>query len=381
MGELLHSMQQAASTMQRALDDLLNLNTVQTGRFECHNAPFSVRSLLRDIRHFAGVSFGGREFVCWIDADVPKRVVADRGRIRQLVSDTIRQAHVYSVNACMGVELVTLPHGEWVLAFTVWGLMLSDDFEERTLAKQEPVPLDETMRNMGWAPSRVHSPQNKASGGEPGVDAASIDAWNGGAAQNAFLSSTSASRSMSSAGEWSDGVSSGVGAISLVFCRALAEAMGGSMAVLDARHQIADQHDQTSADRGDGNDRALCVFVPVSKDDDLGTPRRTMSENYLTSPGLSVVVVAQSGAEKKPTPREESLQAPVSMDFGASGSTSTHMPGPVATTPSGVGPVLSYDAANQAEDEGANQGGAPSFGSQCGARASWRWCCPGESVS
>jgi len=277
--EQAHSMQLAATAMQRALDDMLNLATVQTGELQLHEAPFSVRSLVRDIRHYAGVSFGGARFQCWVAPNVPERACADRLRVRGLVADTVRQAQLYSQTARLGVECVTLDADRSLLVFAVWGLDLTDTFDERRLAKKACTSVDKMLHSMQWKPTRVAL-----------SSAATVPSTNG--------CSSYGGGSQSSGPEWADDPS-GTGAISLVLVRAMAEAMGGTMGTF---HVPVEEDPAPGANvaeaSGPKHETVLCVAVPVTIVLNAKTPPANAQRASQTT-GLDVVVVHQAASTRR----------------------------------------------------------------------------------
>ena len=294
--EQAHSMQLAATTMQRALDDMLNLSTVQTGELRLHKTPFSVRSLVRDIRHYAGVSFGGVPFQCWVAPNVPERACADRLRVRELVADTVRQAHLYSQSARLGVECITLDADHSLLVFAVWGLDLTDAFDERTLQKTATTPVDEMLRSKQWKPTRVPLPNSVV----PSDGVTAVNSCSGGSsAASAAVDSTDGSRwqhasslfSQSSGAEWAEHPG-GTGVISLVLVRAMAEAMGGTMGTF---HVPIEQDSASAAyvteSSGREYEAVLCVIIPVTIVLKATTPPAYTLRSALKTPSLDIVVV------------------------------------------------------------------------------------------
>jgi len=287
--EQAHSMQLAATTMQRALDDMLNLSTVQTGELRLHKTPFSVRSLVRDIRHYAGVSFGGVPFQCWVAPNVPERACADRLRVRELVADTVRQAHLYSQSARLGVECITLDADHSLLVFAVWGLDLTDAFDERTLQKTATTPVDEMLRSKQWKPTRVPLPNSV-------VPSDGVTAVNGGSsAASAVVDSTDGGRASGrSSGihtQWAQHPG-GTGVISLVLVRAVAEAMGGTMGTF---HVPIEQDSASAAcvteSSGRQDEAVLCVIIPVTIVLKATTPPASTPRSSPPAGSVDVVVV------------------------------------------------------------------------------------------
>jgi len=76
------------------LDDVLDYSKIETGKIELGRAPFPLRALLEEIVELLSVRAHdkGLEIASIIDARVPDRVLGDRGRLRQVITNLLGNA-------------------------------------------------------------------------------------------------------------------------------------------------------------------------------------------------------------------------------------------------------------------------------------------------
>ena len=93
------------------LDDVLDFSKIETGKMELGRAPFPLRTLLEEIVELLSVRAHDKslEIASLIDARVPDRVVGDRGRLRQVITNLLGNAVRFT------------QHGHVVLRVTVVG--------------------------------------------------------------------------------------------------------------------------------------------------------------------------------------------------------------------------------------------------------------------
>ncbi len=92
--EYLEIVVSGADTLLTLVNDLLDASKIESGRLELEELPFSLRDNLRDtiaaLTARAGVK--GLTLGLHVDADVPDRVVADPGRLRQVITNVVGNA-------------------------------------------------------------------------------------------------------------------------------------------------------------------------------------------------------------------------------------------------------------------------------------------------
>ncbi|MEY4513017.1 MAG: hypothetical protein RLZZ450_5139 [Pseudomonadota bacterium] len=93
------------------LDDVLDYTKIEAGKIELGRAPFPLRTLLEEIVELLSVRAHdkGLEIASLIDARVPDRVLGDRGRLRQVITNLLGNAVRFT------------PRGHVVLRVTVVG--------------------------------------------------------------------------------------------------------------------------------------------------------------------------------------------------------------------------------------------------------------------
>ncbi|HVZ33096.1 MAG TPA: histidine kinase dimerization/phospho-acceptor domain-containing protein, partial [Polyangiaceae bacterium] len=93
------------------LDDVLDYSKIEAGKIELGRAPFPLRTLLEEIVELLSVRAHDKslEIASMIDARVPDRVLGDRGRLRQVITNLLGNAVRFT------------HHGHVVLRVTVVG--------------------------------------------------------------------------------------------------------------------------------------------------------------------------------------------------------------------------------------------------------------------
>ncbi|MDQ8203108.1 ATP-binding protein [Pelagicoccus sp. SDUM812003] len=92
--ELLHAASDSAEALLLILNDILDFSRLEAGRIELDPRRFDVRALAESVLTLMAESAqeSGLEVVCEIGVDVPQTIVADSGRIRQILANLLGNA-------------------------------------------------------------------------------------------------------------------------------------------------------------------------------------------------------------------------------------------------------------------------------------------------
>lgn len=94
------------------INDVLELSRIEAGRLQINPAPFDLRQLLRDVGELFGLKAAARQLTIEIriDPNVPRYVVGDEGRLRQvllnLIGNAVKFTHTGGVVVRAGAEPV-----------------------------------------------------------------------------------------------------------------------------------------------------------------------------------------------------------------------------------------------------------------------------------
>ncbi|MET0340542.1 MAG: ATP-binding protein, partial [Polyangiales bacterium] len=94
------------------VDDVLDYTKIETGKMELGRAPFPLRTLLEEIVELLSVRAHdkGLEIASMIDARVPDRVVGDRGRLRQVITNLLGNAVRFTQRGHVVVRMTVVGH-------------------------------------------------------------------------------------------------------------------------------------------------------------------------------------------------------------------------------------------------------------------------------
>ena len=121
--EYLLKIKLSARSLLRIVDDILDFSKIEAGRLEIEDAPFSVRSLVNDIRNTAAflAEEKGIELIVEISEKLDFNVIGDSVRLQQVIlnitSNAIKFTHVGSV--AINVEVIERHASEAELLFVV----------------------------------------------------------------------------------------------------------------------------------------------------------------------------------------------------------------------------------------------------------------------
>jgi two-component system, sensor histidine kinase and response regulator len=92
--EYLRMMHSSAETLLRVINDILNFSKIEAGQLEIDPAPFQLRDVLSDLTKPLAVRAGekGLELVLQVVPEVPDALVADFGRLGQVLVNLIENA-------------------------------------------------------------------------------------------------------------------------------------------------------------------------------------------------------------------------------------------------------------------------------------------------
>jgi signal transduction histidine kinase/CheY-like chemotaxis protein len=94
------------------LDDVLDYSKIEAGKMELGRAPFPLRTLLEEIVELLSVRAHdkGLEIASLIDARVPDRVVGDRGRLRQVITNLLGNALRFTQRGHVVLRVTVVGH-------------------------------------------------------------------------------------------------------------------------------------------------------------------------------------------------------------------------------------------------------------------------------
>ncbi|MDB4972845.1 MAG: putative Histidine kinase [Myxococcaceae bacterium] len=94
------------------LDDVLDYSNIEGGKMELGRAPFPLRTLLEEIVELLSVRAHdkGLEIASLIDARVPDRVVGDRGRLRQVITNLLGNAVRFTPKGHVALRVTVVGH-------------------------------------------------------------------------------------------------------------------------------------------------------------------------------------------------------------------------------------------------------------------------------
>src|SRR5215208_1475174 len=84
----------SANALLTLLNDILDFSKIEAGRMELEAIPFSVRDVVGDAARLLAVTASrkGLELGCKVASDVPRAVVGDPGRLRQIIVNLVGNA-------------------------------------------------------------------------------------------------------------------------------------------------------------------------------------------------------------------------------------------------------------------------------------------------
>ncbi len=90
----LSTVNQSADALMRLLNDILDVSKIEAGKMELESAPFNLADTVFDAARVLSVTAAekGVDVVCRIAPDLPKRVIGDAGRVRQVVVNLVGNA-------------------------------------------------------------------------------------------------------------------------------------------------------------------------------------------------------------------------------------------------------------------------------------------------
>lgn len=120
--EYLNIVQSSAESLLQLLDEILDLSKVEAGRMEIRCVPFDLREALdqalRPLAHRA--ENRGLALSCEIDPGVPRLVMGDAGRVRQIMINLVGNAIKFTDRGAIHVSVTAKPSAQnWAVCFLV----------------------------------------------------------------------------------------------------------------------------------------------------------------------------------------------------------------------------------------------------------------------
>jgi two-component system sensor histidine kinase/response regulator len=135
-GRYIETLRSSALSLLSIINDILDLSKMEAGQLELRKSPFEVRELVEDVAA-ANASFAMRknvELVCDIPPGVPKRVIGDPDRIRQVLMNLVTNAIKFTDAGEVKARVVGgMEQGKAVLRFEVvdTGVGMTADEQQR----------------------------------------------------------------------------------------------------------------------------------------------------------------------------------------------------------------------------------------------------------
>jgi signal transduction histidine kinase/DNA-binding response OmpR family regulator len=92
--DYLHTLRHSSESLLRIINDILDFSKIEAGKFTIEQIPFDLRLTIEDTLDILAPTAQGRqlELVGLIDAQTPRTVVGDPGRIRQILTNLVGNA-------------------------------------------------------------------------------------------------------------------------------------------------------------------------------------------------------------------------------------------------------------------------------------------------
>jgi signal transduction histidine kinase/CheY-like chemotaxis protein len=109
--DCLGAVKMSADSLLSVIDDILDLSKMEAGRFDLDPAPFQPRELVEQTVKMLALRAHekGLELVCEVDAFLPESVVADAGRIRQILINLVGNAVKFTERGEILVTVTGVP--------------------------------------------------------------------------------------------------------------------------------------------------------------------------------------------------------------------------------------------------------------------------------
>jgi CheY-like chemotaxis protein len=111
--EALELVRHSGLALLSMVNDLVDFARIETGALRLVSAPFDLRGTLEDALGLAAQQTRDRdvELTAYMEEDVPRHVVGDAGRLRQILLNLVNNALRYTLHGHVTVEVSRLPSG------------------------------------------------------------------------------------------------------------------------------------------------------------------------------------------------------------------------------------------------------------------------------
>jgi two-component system sensor histidine kinase/response regulator len=102
----------SSESLLRIINDILDLSKLEAGKFEIHDEPFNLNDLLDDIFSSMAITAAnkGLELLCQSDNDVPRLLIGDPLRLRQILINLLGNALKFTDHGYVELRIVKLTH-------------------------------------------------------------------------------------------------------------------------------------------------------------------------------------------------------------------------------------------------------------------------------
>ncbi|MDR2668913.1 MAG: transporter substrate-binding domain-containing protein, partial [Desulfovibrio sp.] len=112
--EYIKGISDAGTTLLAVINDILDFSKIESGNLPLHPAPYETASLLNDVLTVvrAGTAKAGLELRVHISPDIPRSMIGDAGRIRQILINLLSNAVKYTKDGFVGLSVSCAPAEE-----------------------------------------------------------------------------------------------------------------------------------------------------------------------------------------------------------------------------------------------------------------------------
>jgi signal transduction histidine kinase/CheY-like chemotaxis protein/tetratricopeptide (TPR) repeat protein len=151
----LTTLNQSADALMRLLNDILDISKIEAGKMVLESMPFDVRDVVLDATRVMMVpaSKKGLELICRVDPQVPRQVVGDAGRLRQIIVNLVGNALKFTDHGEIAVSVLVQRRtpGNVCLHFSVQdtGIGIPADKQDRIFESFSQADISTTRRYGG----------------------------------------------------------------------------------------------------------------------------------------------------------------------------------------------------------------------------------------
>ena len=130
--EIVGTVAESASALLSILDDILDFSKIEAGRLEIEAAPLDLGEVVDGVGALLASSAAGKgvELICAIDPDVPRLLMGDAARVRQILFNLVGNAIKFTAEGSVRVQ-VNATDGGIAIAVSDTGIGIAADQQDR----------------------------------------------------------------------------------------------------------------------------------------------------------------------------------------------------------------------------------------------------------